>query len=262
MRRRPRKPGRGGRSGGGNSGRREARNRLAPAARRALAVVRLARAAGEPARKTAGGGLARLLARRRLALFASPLTRRIILLNLGGLFALLIGFLYLNQFREGLDRRPHPEPGDAERDHRRRHRGLRDGGHRRHHHRSRKAAQTRAGPKLRRWTRRPQPGLEFSINPDRVGPLLRRLVSPTRTRARIYDRDGYMLLDSRSIAARSNILRNDLPPPGQEEGPRWLDGLRNLVHGKFNTEQSAALRGYRRRQRPRLSGSRQRAGGP
>ena len=32
--------------------------------------------------------------------------------------------------------------------------------------------------------------LEFSINPERVAPLLRRLVTPTRTRARIYDREG------------------------------------------------------------------------
>ena len=46
-----------------------------------------------------------------------------------------------------------------------------------------------------------------------------------------------MLLDSRSIAARANILRNDLPPPGQDEGPLWLDRLRNLVHGRFNTQQ-------------------------
>jgi len=29
-------------------------------------------------------------------------------------------------------------------------------------------------------------GFEFSINPERVGPLLRRLVLPTNTRARIY----------------------------------------------------------------------------
>ena len=33
---------------------------------------------------------------------ASSLTRRILVLNLGGLVALLLGFLYLNQFREGL----------------------------------------------------------------------------------------------------------------------------------------------------------------
>ena len=31
---------------------------------------------------------------------------------------------------------------------------------------------------------------DFPINPERVAPLLRRLISPTRTRARIYDPDG------------------------------------------------------------------------
>ena len=68
--------------------------------------------------------------------------------------------------------------------------------------------------------------LEFSINPDRVGPVLRRLASPTRTRARIYDRDGYLLLDSRSLTSRSNILRFDLPPPGAgRRGSLWLEWL-------------------------------------
>ena len=33
---------------------------------------------------------------------SSSLTRRIVVLNLAGLFALLLGFLYLNQFRQGL----------------------------------------------------------------------------------------------------------------------------------------------------------------
>jgi two-component system sensor histidine kinase ChvG len=168
--------------------------------------------------------------------FASPLTRRIILLNLGGLFALLIGFLYLNQFREGLiDARIQSLETQSEI--------------------IASAIASSATVDTDAITVDPEkllklapgqsygvdeetkPGLEFSINPDRVGPLLRLLVSPTRTRARIYDGGGYMLLDSRSIAARANILRNDLPPPGQEEGPQWLDGLRNLVHGRFNTRQ-------------------------
>jgi len=167
--------------------------------------------------------------------FASPLTRRIILLNLGGLFALLIGFLYLNQFREGLiDARIQSLETQSEI--------------------IASAIASSATVDTDAITVDPEkllklapgqsygvdeetkPGLEFSINPDRVGPLLRLLVSPTRTRARIYDGDGYMLLDSRSIAARANILRNDLPPPGQEEGPQWLDGLRNLLHGRFNTQ--------------------------
>ncbi len=168
--------------------------------------------------------------------FASPLTRRIILLNLGGLFALLIGFLYLNQFREGLiDARIQSLQTQSEI--------------------IAAAIAASATVDTDAITIDPEkllklapgqsygldeettPGLEFSINPDRVGPLLRRLVSPTRTRARIYDRDGYMLLDSRSIAARSNILRNDLPPPVQGDGPAWLDWLRSAVHGRFNTEQ-------------------------
>jgi two-component system sensor histidine kinase ChvG len=167
--------------------------------------------------------------------FASPLTRRIILLNLGGLFALLIGFLYLNQFREGLiDARIQSLETQSEI--------------------IASAIASSATVDTDAITVDPEkllklapgqsygvdeetkPGLEFSINPDRVGPLLRLLVSPTRTRARIYDGDGYMLLDSRSIAARANILRNDLPPPGQEEGPQWLDGLRNFIHGRFNTQ--------------------------
>ncbi|MDB5545569.1 MAG: integral rane sensor signal transduction histidine kinase [Hyphomicrobiales bacterium] len=150
--------------------------------------------------------------------FSSSLTRRILVLNLGGLVALLVGFLYLNQFRAGLiDARVQslqtqgeiiaaavassatvetdalsldPEkllqlaPGQSY--------GYRDEG---------------------------DQGLEFSINPERIGPVLRRLVSPTRTRARIYDREGYLLIDSRSLTARSNILRFDLPPIGNEDKP-------------------------------------------
>jgi two-component system sensor histidine kinase ChvG len=150
--------------------------------------------------------------------FSSSLTRRILVLNLGGLVALLVGFLYLNQFRAGLiDARVQslqtqgeiiaaavassatvetdalaldPEkllqlaPGQSY--------GYRDEG---------------------------DQGLEFSINPERIGPVLRRLVSPTRTRARIYDREGYLLIDSRSLTSRSNILRFDLPPIGTEDKP-------------------------------------------
>ena len=61
------------------------------------------------------------------------------------------------------------------------------------------------------------PSLEFSINPERIGPVLHRLASPTRTQAQIYDRDGYLLLDSRSLTSRSNIMRYDLPPPAQQD---------------------------------------------
>ena len=47
--------------------------------------------------------------------------------------------------------------------------------------------------------------------------MLRRLVSPTKTRARIYDRDGVLILDSRNLYGRGDVLRFDLPPPDAEK---------------------------------------------
>jgi two-component system, OmpR family, sensor histidine kinase ChvG len=60
-------------------------------------------------------------------------------------------------------------------------------------------------------------GTDFPINPERVAPVLRRLVSPTKTRARIYDRDGVLLVDSRNLFGRGDVLRFDLPPPNAEK---------------------------------------------
>jgi two-component system, OmpR family, sensor histidine kinase ChvG len=166
------------------------------------------------------------------ARFASPLTRRIVVLNLGGLVALLIGFLYLNQFREGLiDARVQSLQIQGEII----------------------AAAVAASAtvetdsiaidpeKLLRLSpgesyalaEETVPSLEFSINPERVGPVLHRLASPTRTRARIYDRDGYLLLDSRSLTSRSNIMRYDLPPPRQEESKSSLEGIGNWFKRLF-----------------------------
>jgi len=155
--------------------------------------------------------------RRALAIpFASSLTRRILALNLGGLVALLIGFLYLNQFREGLiDARIQTLKTQGEI--------------------IAAAVSASATVETDSITVDPEkllqlapgqstgpgedddPSLEFSINPDRIGPVLRRLVGPTRTRARIYDREGYLLLDSRSMTERSTILRFDLPDSSRDE---------------------------------------------
>ena len=59
--------------------------------------------------------------------------------------------------------------------------------------------------------------LEFSINPERVAPVLRRLILPTNTRARIYDSQGFLLLDSRNLYGRGDVLRLDLPPPTEKQ---------------------------------------------
>ena len=160
---------------------------------------------------------------------SSSLVRRIVVLNLAGLVALLLGFLYLNQFREGLiDARVQSlltqgeiiagavaasatvETDTITID-------------------PDKLLQLQAGESVGPGE---DGGLEFSINPERVAPLLRRLVTPTRTRARIFDRDGFMLLDSRSLYARGDILRFDLPPPVQEE-PTIVERTWNQVKRSF-----------------------------
>ena len=74
--------------------------------------------------------------------------------------------------------------------------------------------------------------LDFPINPERVAPVLRRLISPTRTRARIYDRDANLLLDSRHLYSRGQILRYDLPPVDEEE-PDLLERMQKFVFDFF-----------------------------
>ena len=142
---------------------------------------------------------------------SSSLTRRIVLLNIAGLLALAISILYLSQFRAGLiearvqsllvqgeivagaiaasatvetdsitidpDRLLELQTGES------------------------------YGP-----IDEAQSALEFSVNPERVAPLLRRLVSPTRTQARVYDREGALLLDTRNLYGRGDVLRYDIVP--------------------------------------------------
>jgi two-component system, OmpR family, sensor histidine kinase ChvG len=143
----------------------------------------------------------------------SSLTRRIVSLNIAGLLALVASILYLSQFRAGLiDARAQSLLVQAEIiagaigasatvqtntitiDPDR----LLD----------LKAGETYAGPEE-------YSPLDFPINPERVAPVLRTLISPTKTRARIYDPNGTLLLDSRTL---ENVLRTDLPPPAGQPG--------------------------------------------
>ena len=145
----------------------------------------------------------------------SSLTRRIIVLNLAALVLLVSGILYLNQFREGLiDARVESLLTQGE---------IIAG-----------AIAAQATADQSSITIDPDKLLdldagqsispfddtidsyEFAINPERVAPVLRRLISPTRTRARIYDRDGALIVDSRHLYARGQILRFDLPPPAED----------------------------------------------
>ena len=180
------------------------------------------------------GGLARLRGwlTRGVQFFvtqsSSSLTRRIVVLNVTGLVVLSIGIIFLSQFRAGLidariqslqvqgeiiagaiassatvetdssitldpDKLLNLHPGES------------------------------YGPNEDALY-----GIDFPINPERVAPILRRLVSPTKTRARIYDRDGVLLVDSRNLFGRGDVLRFDLPPP-TEEKPGFLKRAFNAV---------------------------------
>ncbi len=140
----------------------------------------------------------------------SSLTRRIVFFNLAALVVLVSGILYLNQFREGLiDARveslltqgeiiagaisasasvdTNSITIDPE-----------------------KLLELQAGQSIT-----PVPSdenLDFPIDPERVAPVLRRLISPTRTRARLFDADANLLLDSRHLYSQRQVLRFDLPP--------------------------------------------------
>lgn len=145
----------------------------------------------------------------------SSLTRRILILNLAALAVLVVGVLYLNQFRDGLiDARVESlrtqgeiiagaiaASATVETD------SLNID--------PEKLFELQAGENI-------GPGselgsLDFPINPEKVAPVLRRLISPTRTRARVYDRDANLLLDSRHLYSRGQILRYDLPSVDDEE---------------------------------------------
>jgi len=155
--------------------------------------------------------------RRKFPIFGfSSLTRRIVVLNLAGLVLFVSGILYLNQFRAGLtdtkvqsllvqgeiiagaiagtatvetdatifdpSRLLNLKPGEST---------------------------SLDNNDINR--------LEFPINPERAAPILERLIVPTKTRARIYDRDGVLIVDTLNLRNRGSILRFDLPPPDVEK---------------------------------------------
>lgn len=62
--------------------------------------------------------------------------------------------------------------------------------------------------------------LELSIRPERVTPILRRLIQPTQTRARIYGRDGTLIVDTAKLLSRGQIMRGDPVLTHDNETPK------------------------------------------
>ena len=172
-------------------------------------------------------GLMRLIRFAGLHAFSS-LTRRIIVLNLAALLVLVSGILYLNQFRAGLTEArvtslltqgeiiaqtiaeratgdTYNVPLDPE-----------------------DFLSLDVGESLSTLDR-PSGGIDFLINPERVAPIIRALATPTGTRARIYDRDGTLIVDTRHLYSRGQILRYELPPPAGDE-PSLLERISGAIN--------------------------------
>ncbi len=178
-------------------------------------------------------GLLRRFGRKIIRFFRlhvlTSITRRIIFLNLAALIILLSGILYLNQFRAGLtDARVESlliqgqiiasaiaasatvETNAITID-------------------PDKLIELQAGESLLPSNDNLD-NLDFPIDPEQVAPVLRQLISPTRTRARIYDRDGLIILDSRHLYSRGQILRYDLPPKKPSE-KSFFDKVDDVING-------------------------------
>jgi two-component system sensor histidine kinase ChvG len=62
--------------------------------------------------------------------------------------------------------------------------------------------------------------LELSIRPEKVTPVLRRLIQPTETRARIYGRDGTLIVDSAQLLQKGQISRQEPGQPANGRKPK------------------------------------------
>jgi two-component system sensor histidine kinase ChvG len=158
---------------------------------------------GDPVirRRRSRSALIRLAVRLRLSLarrLSSSLTRRIAFLNLAGLVVLFLGFLWVNQTRVGvIDARSQSLSLQAE---------MISAAIASAVNTSTDTLELDPDKLLQQQLAEPAPrddlaqsSVEFSINPARVAPILKRLVAPTRTRARVYDHEGLLLLDTRAF---------------------------------------------------------------
>ncbi len=176
--------------------------------------------AEETAEAAAGEAASRPGILRRL--WPNRLTSRIVLLNLLGLIVLVAGILYFNQFRQGLiDARVQSlttqaqiiaaaVAGSA----------TVDTGSIVIDPDSLADTNEEAIPDSDQFS-----SLDFPIDPEAAGPVMKRLLANATVRARIIDKDGNLVVDSRFLYSRGDIVQSDLPPlSGEQSGysPRAL----------------------------------------
>ncbi len=74
--------------------------------------------------------------------------------------------------------------------------------------------------------------LQLSIRPERVTPILRRIVQPTKNRARIYSRDGTLIADSAQLLSRGLILK----PPEPKARPKTKNLWTRITQWLLNAD--------------------------
>ena len=178
------------------------------------------------------GALIRLSRGFKRMMFSS-LARRIATLNMIALATLLATILYMNQFREGLidakieslltqgkiiagaiagsaTASPDAITIDPE-----------------------KLLELKTGESLQPRLD-PLENLSYPISPEQVAPVLRALIKPTQTRARIYDPDGLLILDSRFLYDGGQIQQFELPPLQDANKPKervgWTETIGNTLN--------------------------------
>jgi two-component system sensor histidine kinase ChvG len=135
----------------------------------------------------------------------SPLTRRILIINMLALAILVAGLLYLGRYEENLIE-------------------------------TRLASLNVQGEifagALGQGAHGTRPDGATVLLADVAGPMLRRLVLPTRTRARLFSPDGALIADSRALVGPAGVVQvQELPPPEdtQTVGDRALRGLEHVL---------------------------------
>ncbi len=132
----------------------------------------------------------------------SPLVRRVLAVNLIALMILVGGIFYLTQFRERLiERRLEQLQVQAD---------------------------ILAGAIGESATAGPEAS---NIDKAAARQIIGRLVAPTETRARLFDLDGSLMVDSRFLASSRAVIAEPLPPLGESRAleERFLDLVNELL---------------------------------
>ena len=80
--------------------------------------------------------------------------------------------------------------------------------------------------------------LQLSIRPEKVAPIFRRLIAPTNTRARIYDRRGNLVVDSNHLLRKGDIgkLPDATDEPKKKRRAKTKDFWTRLQHWLIDKE--------------------------